>query len=80
MPAQSIQVFDTLDNNRLAFEAQAGRNGCAESAEMDFLHFASVAIGAAYVVVNDAANRLVGIGARVVISDACGERTFSAVS
>lgn len=75
--AQTIQVFDTLDNNRLAFQATAGRMGFEESADLDFLGFASGAIGASYVVIHDAALRLVGLGARVVIRGADGERVYS---
>ena len=78
MHSQSVKVFDVRDNDRLAFQAEAGRMGFAESADLDFLHFASVAIGAAYVVVNDAAKRLSGLGARVVIQDANGEHVFTA--
>lgn len=80
MHAQSITVFDERDNDRLAFRAEAGRMGFAESAEVDFLQFASGVIGAAYVVVNDAVGRLVGLGARVVIRNETGEHTFSAVA
>lgn len=80
MHAQAITVFDERDNGRVAFHAEAGRDGFAESAELDFLHFASVAIGAVYVVVGDAANRLVRMGARVVIRDDSGERAFCAAA
>lgn len=78
MHAQTITVIDERDNNRVAFRAEAGRKGSAESADLDFLHFASVAIGAAYVDVKDAAQRLVGLGARVIIQDDSGERIIDA--
>ena len=74
--ALSIHVFDTRDNDRLAFQAEAGRMGFVESADIDFLGFASGAIGASYVVVHDAALRLVDLGARVVFRGAVGERVY----
>lgn len=78
MSSRSIKVFDVRDNDRLALHVEAGRMGFAESADLDFLKFASGAIGAAYVIVNDAAKRLSEIGASVIIVDANGERVFAA--
>ena len=55
-----LKNASVMKNGAEVFFAEAGRNGFDNSVEYDFISFASEIIGATYVFIDDAADRLMG--------------------